>query len=494
MSLEVECGWTFLRAVALATVATPLAVLLAGVLENCGPGPRRWLVLVLAIPFLTPGFVVGYSYSNLTLDLVRQPALNELFYDLLLLIEIVPIGTLVLWLAPAPPLGPTAVWVDRLARESASGRVASLGRLGRLWYGPARNRVPAFGLMALLVFHEFEIASLFRVIAGERLTPASWSNALFELIALQRLGEQSPWDLWRAAWLPAVCSLALLFPLFALAWTALRSVGVLRPLGEPLRGSVDRAVRRRAAWTWLAMALIVGTLTPLASLLLDAVPGSSPTGASLPGLTRTLFHAAGSLLPTVIVAVTAAVLAGWLLRRRRLGTLVLLSLPGLLGSLLLGLSLTWCLLVAGPIAPRHSVVAMCLGQALWLLPRAALLVVLLAVLPTRESTHLARLLRQAPPGPQRTAGWRLAWQQAGHRTAWMIGLLCWWGYLELTLNELLAPPEWLSVAHRMYQQMHFGRNAALSSTTLVVMLVPVAAVALLVTVGRMLPGTTTRDA
>ena len=36
----------------------------------------------------------------------------------------------------------------------------------------------------------------------------------------------------------------------------------------------------------------------------------------------------------------------------------------------------------------------------------------------------------------------------------------------------------------MYQQMHFGRNAALSSTTLVVVMVPLAVVGLLVTLGR----------
>ena len=69
----------------------------------------------------------------------------------------------------------------------------------------------------------------------------------------------------------------------------------------------------------------------------------------------------------------------------------------------------------------------------------------------------------------------------------MIGLICWWGFLELTLNELLAPPHWLSIAHRMYQQMHFGRNAALSTTTLIVMLVPLAVATALVAVGRILP-------
>ena len=100
---------------------------------------------------------------------------------------------------------------------------------------------------------------------------------------------------------------------------------------------------------------------------------------------------------------------------------------------------------------------------------------------------MARLLQQAPPGPQRTAGWQLAWQQSGQRGAWMIGLICWWGFLELTLNELLASPNWLSVAHRMYQQMHFGRNAALSTTTLIVMLVPFAVAVALIAIGRLLP-------
>jgi hypothetical protein len=68
-------------------------------------------------------------------------------------------------------------------------------------------------------------------------------------------------------------------------------------------------------------------------------------------------------------------------------------------------------------------------------------------------------------------------------------MLCWWSYLELTLNELLASPQWLSVAHLMYQQMHFGRNAALSTTTLIVMLAPVVILALLVSIGRLMPGT-----
>ena len=200
MSLEVECGWTLLRALAVALVATPLAALIVATIKAATPPRRRWMILALAVPFLTPGFVVGYSYSNLTLDLVRTPLLNELFYDLLLLIEVVPVGVLVLGMAPPPPLGPTARWCTRLTANQQLEHVASCRPLRQLGYGPARNLIPAFGLMALLVFHEFEIASLFRVIAGGRLTPPSWSNALFELIALQQLGQSSPWNLWTYGW------------------------------------------------------------------------------------------------------------------------------------------------------------------------------------------------------------------------------------------------------------------------------------------------------
>ena len=483
MSHEIECGWTLLRAITVSLIATPLAAVLARGLETGCPRQRRRRLLSLAIPFLTPGFVVGYAYSNITRDLVRQPILNELFYDLLRLIGVVPGGTLVLLLAPPAPLGPTAAWCRRLAGPDRLRRVATCGWPRGFWYGPARNRVPAFGLMALLVFHEFEIASLFRVIAGQSLTPASWSNALFELIALQGLGQQSPWDLWRSGWLPLTCSLCLLAPLLILAWTSRRNPGVWRPTGMTRQSHW----RKWVVSSWLVMAVAVGTAIPLGNLVLDGVPGWSSAWRGGHRLVPTLIHAGRSLLPTVVIAVTAAVSAGWLLRRRHLGLLVLLSLPGLMGSLSLGLLLTWALLITAPGSFGHSIVALVIGQSLWLLPRAALLVVLLAVLPRRESMHLSRLLQHAPPGPQRIAGWRMVWQNFGHRAAWMVGLLCWWGYLELTLNELLAPPQWLSVAHRMYQQMHFGRNAALSSTTLVVVLVPLLVVCLLVALGRMMP-------
>ena len=90
MSLPIECGLTLLRAVAVALVACPVTALLAAGISTASPRRSQLATLALVVPFLTPGFVVGYAYSNVTLSLARQPVLNELLYDLLLLLQVVP--------------------------------------------------------------------------------------------------------------------------------------------------------------------------------------------------------------------------------------------------------------------------------------------------------------------------------------------------------------------------------------------------------------------
>ncbi|GIT31684.1 MAG: hypothetical protein Ct9H300mP1_37300 [Planctomycetaceae bacterium] len=154
------------------------------------------------------------------------------------------------------------------------------------------------------------------------------------------------------------------------------------------------------------MAVVVGTAIPLGNLIFDGAPGWASAWRGEHRLGPTLIHAGRSLLPTVAVAVAAAITAGWLLRRRHPGLLVALSLPGPLGSLSLGLLLTWTLLIMAPAGFGHSIGALLIGQSLWLLPRAALLIVLLAVVPHRESTPtcpgccntLRPLPRESPAG------------------------------------------------------------------------------------------------
>jgi iron(III) transport system permease protein len=52
------------------------------------------------------------------------------------------------------------------------------------------------------------------------------------------------------------------------------------------------------------------------------------------------------------------------------------------------------------------------------------------------------------------------------------GILCLWGYLELTPVAILAPPGITSAPVRLYNLMHYGRSYVVSAMTLVAMAVP----------------------
>ena len=143
------------------------------------------------------------------------PILNELFYDLLLLIcrSFRSARWCCCW-PRRPPLGPTAkLGAGRLAGRRlafACGRHLPVGRVDSEYRPEIRNRVPAFGLMALLVFPRVRD----RVpVSRDRRWPKSSLRQVgpmrcSKLIALQGLGEAVALPTCGdRGWLPLTCSL-----------------------------------------------------------------------------------------------------------------------------------------------------------------------------------------------------------------------------------------------------------------------------------------------
>lgn len=484
MSLTAECGWTLLRSVSVALLAWPVCTILARVTLSTSKRFSRLTIASLMVPFLTPGFLAGYAYSNITLSLARYPTCNELFYDLLLTLQLVPLGTLVLICSPPVPISPSANHCIRLAGRRRLKRFRGTGRFALCLRGPLRNHLPALAVMSLLAFHEFEIASLFRVIAGQRLVPVSWANALFEAAALQGLGEDNPQALLNRSWLPLTCSLLLLSPLLLL----LGRRGHQGLATTPVPRARPTVITHCLALSWLVLALLVLTIVPLVSICVDSGSEVVSFLGDRHRLSRLLGDIGSSLGMALEASILAALVATILLRRGRTVALGIVSLPGLLGNLSLGLLLTYLLLQPALRSVHNTGGVLLLGQVLWLLPRATLLLLLLAVTRTTPRDHTTRLLQVSPRASQRHAGWRLSWELRHRSIAVMLALLCWWSYLELTLNELLAPPELLSIAHLVYQQMHFGRNGALSATTLLIIVVPILVVLATLLVLHLAPG------
>src|SRR5262249_6961373 len=179
-----------------------------------------------------------------------------------------------------------------------------------------------------------------------------------------------------------------------------------------------------------------------------------------------------------LVAATAAMLiAGPMLyraRNSRLGRLglVAISLPGLFGSLVLSLALIRLLQQPFLQILYKTPYALALGLILFLLPRAAIVRLLLSVGGLREGAHVAALLSASPARSARATARELAWQMRRRGEFWSVALLSYWAFLDLTIAYLLAPVTIVSAPVMLYNQMHFGKNAVLSALVFLTVIVP----------------------
>jgi hypothetical protein len=157
----------------------------------------------------------------------------------------------------------------------------------------------------------------------------------------------------------------------------------------------------------------------------------------------------------------------------------LLLLPGLSGSMTLALLVddlfqqTWLRWAYD--SPARMLTALTLS----LLPRAVLVQTCVPTDRPTSERHAAALLQDGT-NRQSHAGRELAWRLQGRPRFWGLLLVCSWGYLDLMIATISAPPGMEPVVKRLYNFMHFGHIAGLSAMVCVTVAAP------LVTAGAVL--------
>ncbi|MBI3863427.1 MAG: hypothetical protein HY290_16170 [Planctomycetia bacterium] len=492
MTLAAACGWSLVRSLLVALVAWPVCRVATRWLRSLPPKSRRlawWLVL---IPFLCPELWAGYAWSGFGVRLAatgfwnllpsgfwptpqsvvaRDAAADEALLCVLLFFRALPIGTLVLYFSPPPPLTQEAMFCRKLAAGQAfqpDVRLESLTYIG----------LPALGLMFLVAFQEFELASL--------IGRPAWTVWLFDA----QVGGLDLSESLRKTVLPVLCQLAVLIPL---GWLVMRS---RTQLANPRRDT--RRISRRAQfamWSLAVAGLTVMCLLPASQVGRDTLGGLLRVARSA-SQTRMLLHEvfAGTGYASV-AALVSALCASWLLgsaqRSRWAATAAwIVCLPGLVGSLVLGLSTMQLGLSVLQLQQQwlrfayKSPLSFGAGLVLLLLPRALFVRFLLWSSARPAGEHLSRLMRGAPVPPVRAAGGELAWRLRWSREYWGVALLAYWGYFDLTIASLLAPVTIVSAPVMLYNQMHFGKNATLSALVLLSVLIPLATFSLVAAARR----------
>lgn len=469
-SLAAICGWTLARTAILCLWGWPIAAAIERWLRGTSD-LRRWIPLaIMMAPFLFPELLVGYAYRNLAL---ANPKRAEVLCAGLLLVRIVPVGVISLLLSPAAIVSSSAIhcrWIIWRANRWSPRNACELARC--YLEGPIRRAAPALGLMSLVAFQEFELAAL--------LQTSSWTDWF---IAAQRMGLERGEMLRQSLW-PICIQLPLL--LAVAYWLTKANLHF---------DSSTTILNAASGWTcvavliYLGIALVAGCLIPLI-----IIGQKLPNGLEL--LVRQPMQSRGLALE-ILIAATVSLCAGstsWIASsawtsptRRALVSSTIrhgLLIPGLIGSLLLGLAMV-VLFQQIWLRPAYDTpIPWTLALAVWLMPRAVLLRLWVGMTVQTQATYVAQLLVErshhlegsqslnAQPfssaGPQVPSSksydllFRLRDQPHWHA----IGLLCYWAYLDLSTAYLLHPSSMEPGLVRLYNFMHFGRSSALSAESL----------------------------
>lgn len=437
---------TLLRSLMIAALAVGAARPLLALLSDSRRPVRQAAWILLLAPYFTPILLTGYGYANFSLSLIHRPALNALFYSALLWWKFTPIAAVILHFTPAA-ISAEAIHCRRLA--SAGSKTGNWEFLFRA--GCAGGPVAAFAAVFLFAFAEFDMASLMVV--------KSWTVALFDAHAGGlALGE----SLRR-----------MLGPLLGEA-AAIATVFVV--LGRrqviPARRIEGGRASRPYAWCHLILALTFVLIIPAAMMLWGTIRGLVLLLESFVlsrEILASLCFAAGASAFAACVAFRSRVAV----HGRRRGSipgkmiLVVAVLAGLLGPLVLSLTVLAAVQWPGLIYLRDTPVPLVFTLGLVLLPMALVLNRVLELTRRRSALHLTALM----PG-SRAAG-ELIWRLRTSGTFWAVVLLFVWAYWDLTASAILAPIGMTPVTVRLYNLMHYGQIPALSAMTCAAFAAPI---------------------
>ncbi len=452
--------WTLLRSLVLVGIALPWCGWLVRWMRTSPTRSRGWQLGLLILPVLFPPLLTGYAYSQMTRLLITGWWTREIWFDLLLLLRFIPIGALLWYFSPPSPLSREGWYARILAIRSDEPIWQRIGI--RCWYwlqGPARAALFAASGLFLVLFSEFELASL--------LATTSWTVWLFDA---------------QAGGLPLVESLkCCIGPAFC-TWIACGALPWMFA-AQPLRSAAQTTVHKPAPVTlnlicWMYLVLAWALMVVYPSVLIGGEFGAGlmallTNAVQARGLVQGILIAAGNaLIAGVIVDMLAQYLVSRAGRLRWIRATIFASGLGLCGSLVISLLLVALFQQPWLNGVYDTPLPLLIGLIVWLLPRALLLQGMLQAIRSPIAEHSARLLLAADDARRVRSARNILWNIHGRNAIAVRLLLCYWAYWELTLPDILTPAGLVTAPVRLYIDMHFGRNAVLTAKAGLTLLAP----------------------
>jgi len=472
--------WSLLRSLLIALFGWYVARGLQRHLQSYSRDVRWKQWILILTPFFIPALLTGYCYRDTAVSLVHWPVLKEILYASVVLFQVVPVAVVLFWFSPAPAVSKSQLHLASLVKLPTRER-------WRLWIrSSAQYDIAAASTLFLLAFQEAEFSAL--------LQAASWTEWLFTKHALGlRLDETL-----RLVVIPIVVQLPFMLPL--ILWLA-------RDDSEGIQESSADGRRRAWPFVWFTLSWLIVIVIPVKQLFRSVWR----SGFSLDNQ-PTLMQELGDSLLLAITGGLIAFLSAWLLTKTkfssplegrgrvrgeawnrnrpspqpscrgrgsfdattmlRFAVLFTCLIPGLMGNLAWGLSLSGLFQTSLLQWAYDTPVPLILGEVMYVLPRTLILFRCLDRRISKGALHQLVLLQRGSVNHKQTYD-DLKWRLTSQFWFWSVVLVCFWVYLELMLPSLLVYPGMAPLTLVLYNTMHYGRISVLGTKLLFALLVPI---------------------
>lgn len=425
VSIEAQTALALARALFIALLAVAISAPLAPWLVARRGRARFVAWLLLLAPFFTPPLLVSYAFSKFAMALLVSVWGHDALYVSVLALKLIPLAVVLRTLLPSP-LSPEA--------RHAFHMLASMGWWMRTRFLlRAAGHAPwiAGGLVFLLAFADFELASLWSV--------KTWTMAVFD----SQVGGYALGATLKLAARPLIVQLGVLL-----------AIALAR---RDLPGADEESLSRAGwmPWCYLTFSAAFISLVPLLIVTGQAISG-------IPSLLEN-FVLGGQLAASVVFALVAAAGATWIesFARNSPALRLAFAIPGLLGALIVSLLLLTLFQLPLLHAFYDTPLPLALAHTLLLLP-LALLLGALWLQPT-PALYIAR----------QTGSRRLLWDLETRPRAIAAGILFCWAYFDFTASSILAPTGYTPVFVRLHNLAHYGQTAVLSAMMLAAFATPI---------------------
>lgn len=391
---------------------------------SLGGKKRCWLSLFTLLPLIVPPLLPAYAYSAFKINFQTQPALNELFYGLIVITKTLPFVFIALYFMKYSTQS-SAVLCDKLSSKSNLSFTKKNSAL-----------IISSTLAGLIILHEYEVASLMRI--------RHWTIDVFNAHA----GGLSHTILSSVKMVsaPLITSLIAIFFLFK----------VHAPQSHKI--TLEKSPNQKLAYTILSGLLLISFLIPYIIVFKGAWGGFLELLQTNWMLQETFNSIVFAMVSTFSVAFISHLFVDYLSK-----FIPLVIAPSLCGTLILGLLTLAIFQTPGLQNLSHSILPLTLAQIIYILPLAIVVRLFINNSIQQSSLTSAHLLNN-----KQSLHWQL-YHLPTILAHFPLFCLLWF---DITLNTLLAPTSMPGIFPRLYNLMHYNENEKLSATVIIAVLVP----------------------